>query len=114
MLKLVVAGDERYRQIMHVGVMRFQYTLSAGEEMRLIEDSDWQGWRKAEIEWDEQDKKIIQKRRQIKDSEKEEGRKIKVNARIFEELPDMLRRQLSWARMLQEAKAIDDASKEEK
>ncbi len=50
---LVVEGTGDKRRIQSVGTSEQMYTLSIGQEFRHIPDVAWQGWRKADIHWDE-------------------------------------------------------------
>ena len=108
MLQLVVEGPSRYRKVLTCGVVDQVYT----GDIRVITEEMWEsnGFG-VNVEWDEQEQKLIPKRKAVVDAETEEKRKADVNAEIALKMPDMLRRQLSWADMLLETKAIDDASK---
>ncbi len=50
---LVVEGTGNKRRIVSVGLAEEQYALTPGHEFRYIPAEAWQGWRKADIHWDE-------------------------------------------------------------
>ncbi len=110
MLQLVIADGDRYRTILACGVMDIVYTQYSENMIRIIDEKEWEDWNKHTAEWDELEQKLMPKRQITIDAEAEIKRIADINADIAIQMPDMLRRQLSWEEIKAEAKAIDDAS----
>ena len=59
MMQLVVEGIDRFRRIISAGYS--DYTIGLNQSLIEIDDADWKGYRKRDVHWDDEIKRIIGK-----------------------------------------------------
>ena len=58
-MQLVVEGIDKFRRIISAGYS--DYTIGLNQSLIEIDDANWKGYRKSDVHWDDEIKKIIEK-----------------------------------------------------
>ena len=88
-MKLVVEGTERYKRIISAGYSDYV----AGENQTIIEikAEDWKGYRKIDIHWDDELKKIIEAPYPLSAVELIEKQDAEVQEIYIKAIPDLIK-----------------------
>jgi len=99
-MKLVVEGMERYKRIISAGYST--YKVNANQAIIEINDADWKGYRKADVHWDDELKKIIEKPYPLSTVELTAKQEQEDKANYIDAMPDIVKELQAKVQVLEE------------
>lgn len=89
LMKLVVEGKERFKRIISAGYS--DYKAEANQAVIEINNVDWKGYRKVDIHWDDELKKIIEKPYPLTETELTAKQEQKDKESYIAAMPDLVK-----------------------
>ncbi len=88
-MQLVVKGIDRFRRIISAGYS--DYTVGLNQSLVEIDDADWKGYRKSDVHWDDEIKKIIEKPYPLSVAELAEKQEQEEKETYIAAMPDLVK-----------------------
>ncbi len=88
-MQLVVEGIDRFRRIISAGYL--DYTIGLNQSLVEIDDADWKGYRKSDVYWDDEIKKIIEKPYPLNTTELAEKQEQEEKEAYIAAMPDLVK-----------------------
>ena len=88
-MQLVVEGTERFKRIISAGYS--DYTIGLNQSLVELDDADWKGYRKSDVHWDDEIKKIIDKPYPLNATELAEKQEQEEKKAYVAAMPDLVK-----------------------